>query len=67
MAPDARDSVPEDGRPVFCSWCGTAAPDGVTPATWTIQSSERGMQWLCQTCTRANLRAIESSLPTDYW
>jgi hypothetical protein len=37
------------------------------PVTWTIQSSERGIEYLCETCTRDNVRKIEGSLPTDYW
>jgi hypothetical protein len=50
----------------YCTWCGKQAPDGAPP-TWTVQTSERGPQTLCEDCTRANLRSIEANLGTDYW
>ena len=50
----------------YCSWCGKQAPDGAPP-TWTAQSSGRGVELLCEDCTRANLRSIEANLSTDYW
>ena len=50
----------------YCSWCGKQAPDGA-PATWTAQSSDRGVELLCEDCTRTNLRSIEANLSTDYW
>jgi hypothetical protein len=50
----------------YCAWCGKQAPEGAPP-TWTVQSSARGIETLCEDCTRANLRSIESNLSTDYW
>jgi len=50
---------------VACVWCGTTAAG--PPVTWTIQSSERGVEHLCERCTRDNVRKIEGSLPTDWW
>lgn len=52
--------------PAYCTWCGKQAPDGAPP-TWTVQTSERGLQTLCEDCTRSNLRSIEANLSTDYW
>ena len=52
--------------PVYCTWCGTQAKGG-TPPTWTTQSSARGVELLCEACTRMNLRSIEANLSTDYW
>lgn len=52
--------------PAYCTWCGTQAPEGAPP-TWTVQTSERGLQVLCAQCTRSNLRSIEANLSTDYW
>jgi len=50
---------------VACSWCGaTASPP---PVTWTVQTGARGLEYLCERCTRDNVRKIEGSLPTDYW
>lgn len=51
--------------PVSCAWCGAMADE--VPVTWTVQSSDRGVEYLCERCTRANVRKIEGSLPTDYW
>ena len=56
----------EKPPPAYCTWCGTQAPDGAPP-TWTVQTSERGLQTLCESCTRSNLRSIEANLSTDYW
>jgi hypothetical protein len=50
---------------VSCSWCGTTADPA--PVTWTVQTSARGIEYLCETCTRDNVRKIEGSLPTEYW
>jgi len=51
--------------PMTCSWCGARAEQA--PVTWTVQSSARGVEYLCDACTRDNVRKIESSLPTEYW
>lgn len=50
---------------VTCVWCGTQVDEA--PVTWTVQTSERGLEWLCERCTRENVRKIEGSLPTDWW
>ena len=53
---------------VSCTWCGTQAPDG-PPLDWSVQTSERGrgVEYLCSTCARANLRSIEGRLSDDWW
>ena len=51
--------------PVSCAWCGAMAAE--LPVTWTVQASDRGVEYLCETCTRDNVRKIEGSLPTEYW
>jgi predicted RNA-binding Zn-ribbon protein involved in translation (DUF1610 family) len=53
------------GASATCTWCGTTADPA--PPTWTVQTGRRGVEYLCPECTRANLRKIEGSLPTDYW
>ena len=52
-------------RPVTCVWCGTTAD--APPVTWTMQLGERGVEYLCERCTRDNARKIEGSLPTEWW
>lgn len=51
--------------PIACAWCGAMAEQ--PPVTWTMQTGERGVEWMCQECTRANLRALEGRLPTEWW
>lgn len=48
-----------------CAWCGATVEE--VPPTWTMQTGERGVEWLCDACTRENVRKIESSLPTEWW
>jgi hypothetical protein len=55
----------QPGSSVSCAWCGAVA-DSV-PVTWTVQSGNRGLEYLCESCTRDNVRKIEGSLPTEYW
>jgi hypothetical protein len=37
------------------------------PVTWTMQTGERGVEWMCEACTRSNLRSVEGRLPTEWW
>lgn len=55
-----------DDEPAYCAVCGLLAPRGV-PATWALQLSERGLQVLCDGCTRKNLRSIEGRLDEAWW
>lgn len=48
-----------------CSGCGRTEDE--PPLTWTRQVTERGQQWLCETCTRQNLRSIEGKLDEAWW
>ena len=40
-----------------CTGCGTQVED--RPATWSMQVGVCGVQWLCDRCTRDNIRSIE--------
>jgi hypothetical protein len=51
--------------PVTCSVCGTTVDE--PPLTWSMQVSERGQTWLCETCARENLRSIEGKLDEAWW
>ena len=53
-----------------CGRCGTAgtAPEGGAPAGWSFEVDEAGRTvYLCTSCVRANIRAIEGRLPEEYW
>lgn len=55
----------DTAAPVTCSWCGTQSEEA--SVTWTMQSGPRGLEYLCELCTRENARNIESGLSTEYW
>jgi hypothetical protein len=52
-------------EPVTCVGCGAVADE--VPATWSSQVSERGQTWLCERCTRDNIRSIEGKLDEAWW
>jgi hypothetical protein len=59
---------PVDGSgpaPVSCAVCA-AQGDG-PPPTWSSQTGARGTSWLCERCTRENLRSIEGRLDEAWW
>jgi hypothetical protein len=55
--------------PVRCAVCGTAPerPEDGPPTTWSSQTGPRGTGWLCERCTRENLRSIEGRLDEAWW
>jgi hypothetical protein len=61
----ARQKEREGGaRPPVCQYCAAIADTtgpGL-PLGWTSQSGVRGWTYLCGSCTRSNLRSIESRL-----
>ena len=48
-----------------CAVCGTSVDE--RPLTWSLQVSERGQTWLCEPCSRDNLRSIEGKLDEAWW
>lgn len=68
--------------PVVCAFCGaTPASDesgavqagprpgetAVPPLTWTTAVENGRTRYFCATCSRENLRAIESKLDSEWW
>jgi hypothetical protein len=51
--------------PVRCSACGRQ--EDQPPLTWSPQAGARGTTWLCEQCTRDNLRSIEARLDELWW
>ncbi len=53
-----------------CSRCDRSRAAVTDPAqrlAW-VSERERGRQtWLCHTCARTHVRALESKLPAEYW
>jgi hypothetical protein len=52
-------------EPATCSHCGVTVDE--RPATWSLDVTERGARWICERCTRENLRAIEGKLDQTWW
>ncbi len=50
---------------VSCAWCGAVADPA--PPTWSVSTTERGAEWLCDKCTRQNIRSIEGRLDNEWW
>jgi hypothetical protein len=51
-----------------CSSCGTAAPpDDTWRLTWTSGIERGRMTWVCDRCSRENLRSIEAKLDSEWW
>lgn len=55
--------------PVRCSRCGRSRADA-PPAealAWVTENGDRGVTWLCPTCARTHLRALEAKLAPEHW
>ena len=52
-----------------CARCGVVGegPEGGMPEGWSLDVGERGVTYLCETCTRVNVRSIEAKLPQEWW
>jgi len=69
MSGSACHASPVTPTPHACARCGAtadAAADGL-PEGWSLATSERGVDRLCATCTRENVRAIEARLDEEWW
>jgi predicted nucleic acid-binding Zn-ribbon protein len=63
MASDIREA--EQGGPVVCAVCGATAES--LPLGWST-SVERGRRVVhCESCSRENVRAMESKLDPEWW
>ncbi|MET7570950.1 hypothetical protein ABZT04_20995 [Streptomyces sp. NPDC005492] len=51
--------------PMVCARCGTRS-EGPQP-TWTCSVENGTRSYLCDTCARENLRAIEGRLDSAWW
>lgn len=56
-------------RTVTCGRCGVQdeAEDEGIPLGWSFNVEDGRMVHLCTACVRANIRAIESKLPQEWW
>lgn len=52
---------------VTCDFCGTNAPGGELPLTWTTAVENGRSRVFCASCSREHLRAIETKLDSEWW
>ena len=50
---------------VCCRRCELRAAQ--PPPTWSLESEHGRRSWLCEACTRDNLRSIEGKLDDAWW
>jgi DNA-directed RNA polymerase subunit RPC12/RpoP len=52
-----------------CARCGAAgeSPEDGMPEGWSLDVGDRGVTYLCATCTRDNVRSIEAKLDQEWW
>ncbi|MFC3575739.1 hypothetical protein ACFOZ0_21160 [Streptomyces yaanensis] len=50
---------------LVCARCGTAADD--PQPTWTCSVENGARCYFCDSCARANIRAIEGRLDSAWW
>ncbi len=67
MDQKTREPASEYGTPsrVVCARCGAAADR--LPVTWTCSVEGGDRRYFCDTCARANIRAIEGRLDSAWW
>jgi hypothetical protein len=53
--------------PVTCDFCGVVDEAAQPPLTWTAAVENGRTRYFCATCSRENLRAIESKLDSEWW
>lgn len=61
--------TPKKEQTRACARCGITerCPEGSIPVGWTFSVEGKRTEYLCVSCARANLRAIEGRLPEEYW
>ena len=52
-----------------CARCGSIgeSPEDGLPEGWSLDVTDERIQYVCGSCTRANVRAIEAKLPQEWW
>ena len=49
-----------------CDFCGRSGDEAET-LTWVVSQENGRRRVCCDTCARANLRAIEGKLDSEWW
>ena len=53
----------------ICSRCGAMeeCPADGMPVGWSFEFTDGRLSYMCTTCLRSNIRAVEAKLPEEYW
>ncbi|MEK8172521.1 hypothetical protein NKH77_34845 [Streptomyces sp. M19] len=54
-----------DAESIACDRCGTLAEGA--PLTWTCSVENGDHHYFCDSCARANIRAIEGRIDSAWW
>jgi hypothetical protein len=49
-----------------CRLCGRTSEDEF-PLGWSAETIKGRRHWVCERCTRENVRAIEAKLEQEWW
>ena len=55
------------GTMTTCDFCGRQEPDEAATLTWTTSVENGRRRVFCDDCSRANLRAMEGKLDSEFW
>ncbi|MFE1291535.1 hypothetical protein [Streptomyces sp. NPDC058751] len=62
---DEAEKETDEAERIVCARCGTTAPG--PQVTWTCSVENGTRHYICDTCARTNLRAIEGRLDSAWW
>jgi hypothetical protein len=54
-------------EPTTCDFCGRVETDDAKTLTWTVAVENGRRRTFCDECSRANLRAMEGKLDSEWW
>ena len=64
----SRTAVPSyAGGVKTCDFCGRHESDEVNTLAWTFAVENGRPRTFCEECSRANLRAMEGKLDSEWW
>jgi hypothetical protein len=67
---EAETDAADPDETLVCSACGTTArpqEHAAARLTWSRSTDAGRTTWTCGSCSRDNLRSIESKLDPDWW
>ena len=59
--------APTPPEAVTCDFCGRVETDPAVTLTWSTAVENGRLRRFCDECSRANLRAMEGKLDSEWW